>query len=50
MNNIYKFIIAVAITPLLYLVHAAIDRYPGHEFAVYMAAEAHPDSHPIHHP
>lgn len=50
MNYIDKFIIAVAITPLLYLVNAAVDRYLGHELAASMAAEAHPGSHPIHHP
>lgn len=48
-NYIYKFVIAVATTPLLYLVHAAVDRYLGHELAASMAAEAHPDSNPIHH-
>lgn len=41
-NYIYKFIIAVAITPVLYLVHAAVDKYLGHELAARMALEAHP--------
>lgn len=40
-NYLYKFGIAVAITPLLYLVHAGVDRYLGHELAAAMAAEAH---------
>ncbi len=41
-NYIYKFIIAVAITPVLYLVHAGVDKYLGHELAARMAEEAHP--------
>jgi uncharacterized integral membrane protein (TIGR00697 family) len=41
-NYIYKFAIAVAITPVLYLVHAGVDRYLGHELAARMAEEAHP--------
>lgn len=49
-NYMYKFVIAVAITPLLYLVHAGVDRYLGHALAASMAAEAHPDSPSIHHP
>jgi len=28
-NYLYKFFVAVALTPLLYLVHFAIDRYLG---------------------
>lgn len=40
-NYLYKFAIAVAITPLLYLVHAGVDRYLGHELAARMAEEAH---------
>jgi queuosine precursor transporter len=41
-NYIYKFAIAIAITPVLYLVHGAVDRYLGHELANAMAEEAHP--------
>jgi uncharacterized integral membrane protein (TIGR00697 family) len=41
-NYVYKFVIAVGITPVLYLVHAAVDRYLGHELAASMAADAHP--------
>lgn len=29
-NYIYKFVVAVALTPLLYVAHAVIDRYLGH--------------------
>lgn len=39
-NYIYKFIVAIAITPLLYFVHAAIDRYLGKEEAEKMIREA----------
>lgn len=41
-NYIYKFVVAVGITPILYLVHAGVDRYLGHDLAASMAAEAHP--------
>jgi uncharacterized integral membrane protein (TIGR00697 family) len=41
-NYIYKFLIAVSITPLLYLVHALVDRYLGKELAERMMSEAHP--------
>ncbi len=44
-NYIYKFLIAVGITPILYLVHAGVDRYLGHELAATMAADAHPVPH-----
>lgn len=33
MNYTYKFIVAVALTPLLYWIHAVIDRYLGEELA-----------------
>lgn len=39
-NYIYKFVVAVALTPLLYLLHWAIDRYLGKEVADKMIAEA----------
>jgi uncharacterized PurR-regulated membrane protein YhhQ (DUF165 family) len=40
-NYVYKFRIAVAITPLLYVVHEAVDRYFGNELAQKMEMEAH---------
>lgn len=40
-NYIYKFIIATAITPVLYLVHRVIDRYLGKELAHQMMETAH---------
>lgn len=39
-NYIYKFIVAIALTPLLYVAHALIDRYLGEENAEAMATEA----------
>lgn len=42
-NYIYKFAIAIAITPLLYLAHYLIDRYLGKEKAREMMAEASRD-------
>lgn len=41
-NYLYKFASAIAITPLLYLVHAGVDRYLGHELSAAMARDAHP--------
>ena len=41
-NYLYKFGIAVAITPVLYLVHAVVDRYLGKDLAERMMASAHP--------
>jgi uncharacterized integral membrane protein (TIGR00697 family) len=41
-NYVYKFAIAVGTTPLLYLVHGAVDRWLGHELAERLAHEAHP--------
>jgi hypothetical protein len=32
-NYIYKFIMAIIMTPLIYLVHAAIENYLGHDLA-----------------
>jgi hypothetical protein len=40
-NYIYKFMIAVCITPLLYVAHRAIDNYLGRELAERMMEEAH---------
>ncbi|KAA9332740.1 queuosine precursor transporter [Adhaeribacter soli] len=39
-NYIYKFIMAIALTPLLYLAHSLIDRYLGKEEAQALEAEA----------
>ncbi len=41
-NYVYKFVIAVGITPLLYLVHWAVDRYLGEEEARSLVQAAHP--------
>jgi len=41
-NYLYKFGIAVAITPLLYVVHSLVDRYLGEDLATTMVASAHP--------
>jgi uncharacterized PurR-regulated membrane protein YhhQ (DUF165 family) len=40
MNYIYKFIVAVVLTPLLYLIHQKIDRYLGKEESEKMIKEA----------
>lgn len=39
-NYCYKFVVALLLTPLLYLVHGAIHRYLGHEAAEQQIAEA----------
>jgi uncharacterized integral membrane protein (TIGR00697 family) len=41
-NYVYKFAIAVGITPLLYVVHAAVERYLGHAEAAALVHAAHP--------
>jgi uncharacterized integral membrane protein (TIGR00697 family) len=41
-NYLYKFGIAVAITPLLYIVHNLVDRYLGEDLAATMVSSAHP--------
>lgn len=41
-NYVYKFLIAVGITPLLYVVHAAVDAYLGKEAAAALVHHAHP--------
>jgi queuosine precursor transporter len=41
-NYVYKFAIAVGITPLLYLVHAAVERWLGRELAEELVHRAHP--------
>jgi uncharacterized integral membrane protein (TIGR00697 family) len=42
-NYIYKFTVALLLTPLLYLLHQAIDAYLGKELAQQMTAEAAQD-------
>ena len=39
-NYIYKFIVAIALTPLIYLGHYIIDRYLGKENAHQLSEEA----------
>jgi queuosine precursor transporter len=41
-NYIYKFAIAIAITPLLYVVHFVVDRWLGRDEAALAVKEAHP--------
>lgn len=41
-NYVYKFLIAVLITPLLYFVHGLVHAWLGHEAAAALAREAHP--------
>lgn len=43
-NYVYKFLIALSITPFLYLVHALVDRYLGEELTDQMMREAHPET------
>lgn len=43
-NYIYKFIMALIMTPVIYLVHGWIERYLGHETAAEMKAAAMKDS------
>jgi uncharacterized integral membrane protein (TIGR00697 family) len=39
-NYIYKFIVAIALTPLIYFGHGLIDRYLGKEYAARISEEA----------
>jgi queuosine precursor transporter len=39
-NYIYKFVVAIILTPVIYLAHAAIDKYLGKENAEKMSEEA----------
>lgn len=39
-NYIYKFVIAIVLTPTLYLVHSAIDQYLGPELSAQMIEQA----------
>jgi len=43
-NYIYKFVVAIMMTPLLYLGHSLIDRYLGKEGAERMTADASSDT------
>ena len=43
-NYIYKFIVAIALTPIIYLGHAWIDRYLGKEQAERISAQAAKES------
>ncbi len=43
-NYIYKFMVAIALTPLIYLGHAAIDRYLGKENASRLSENAAEES------
>lgn len=46
-NYIYKFVVAVALTPLLYLAHYLIDQYLGKELAEDMMKEASQNTSPV---
>ncbi len=35
-NYIYKFVVAILLTPLIYLIHGLIEKYLGHETATKM--------------
>ena len=39
-NYIYKFVVAIALTPLIYMGHSLIDRYLGKENAEKISADA----------
>ncbi len=43
-NYVYKFTVALALTPLLYIAHGLIDRYLGKDLAEKMTEEATEDS------
>lgn len=43
-NYVYKFTVALALTPLLYAAHGLIDRYLGKDLATKMTEEASEDS------
>jgi uncharacterized integral membrane protein (TIGR00697 family) len=44
MNYIYKFTMAIVLTPLIYLIHGWIERYLGHELAAEMKQAAMRDA------
>jgi uncharacterized integral membrane protein (TIGR00697 family) len=39
-NYIYKFLIAVVLTPVIYIAHVWIDKYLGHDLAEKMKEDA----------
>jgi queuosine precursor transporter len=39
-NYIYKFIVAIILTPLLYVIHNWIDKFLGHDVAAQMLEQA----------
>jgi queuosine precursor transporter len=39
-NYMYKFIVAILLTPVIYIVHAWIERYLGHDQAAQMKKAA----------
>ena len=43
-NYIYKFVVAILLTPLLYVGHGVIDRYLGEEFSARITKEAAKDT------
>jgi uncharacterized integral membrane protein (TIGR00697 family) len=43
-NYIYKFSVAIILTPLLYVGHGLIDRYLGEELALQLTEEAASDT------
>ncbi|HVI43892.1 MAG TPA: queuosine precursor transporter [Chitinophaga sp.] len=49
-NYSYKFVVAVALTPLIYLLENRIERYLGHETAARMKAAAMGKEHPLEEP
>jgi len=40
MNYIYKFVVAIILTPVIYLIHARIEKYLGHDTAAAMKRQA----------
>jgi uncharacterized PurR-regulated membrane protein YhhQ (DUF165 family) len=40
-NYMYKFVMAVALTPVIYLIHWIVEKYLGHDLAIQMKNEAH---------
>jgi uncharacterized integral membrane protein (TIGR00697 family) len=41
-NYVYKFVVALGITPLLYFVHSAVEHWLGHAAAATLVHQAHP--------
>ncbi len=39
-NYIYKFVVAIVLTPVIYWVHGIIERYLGHDLAAEMKRAA----------